>query len=197
MLKDVIARMGKKGINQQKKEYEEVYAIYFPKLVRFSEAYILSRDDAENLVQDIFLHLWEHLELLNSLKNIKAFIFTMTKNKCIDYLRKQTQEKYQKQSFTEIEEKELSLRFYSLQSFDEDMLSHTEIDTIVQKAIYSLPERCREIFILSRFKGLKHKEIASLLDVSIHTVESQIAIALRKLKAELRACLNIYHVLCI
>ena len=114
----------------------------------------------------------------------------MTKNKCIDYLRKQTQEKYQKRPFTEIEEKELTLRLYSLQSFDEDVLSHTEIDTIIQKAIYSLPARCREIFVLSRFKGLKHSEIASLLNISTHTIESQIAIALRKLKVELSNCLN-------
>ena len=178
--------MEKARLNQQKGEYEKVYAIYFPKLVRFSETYILSRNDAENLVQDVFLYLWEHPELLDSLKNIKAFIFTMVKNKCIDYLRKQTQGKYQTRPFTEIEENELTLRLYSLQSFDEDILSHTEIDTIIQKAIYSLPARCREIFILSRFKGLKHKEIASLLNVSTHTIESQIAIALRKLKVELK-----------
>ncbi|MDR1203483.1 MAG: RNA polymerase sigma-70 factor [Tannerellaceae bacterium] len=178
--------MEKGMINQRKEKYAKVYAIYFPKLVRFSEAYILSRDEAENLVQDVFLYLWEHPELFDSLKNIRAFIFTMVKNKCVDYLRKQTQDRNQKRPFAEIEENELTLRLYSLQSFDEDILSHTEIDTIIQDAIYALPARCREIFVLSRFDGLKHKEIASLLNISTHTIESQIAIALRRLKAELR-----------
>jgi len=169
-----------------KDEYEKVYAMYFPKLVRFCQAYLLSPEEAENLVQDIFLYLWEHSELLDTLNNKNAFFFAMAKNRCIDYLRKQTQIQDRQHPLSELEEKELKLNLYSLQAFDESKISETEIEDIVQNAINSLPERCREIFILSRIQGLRHKQIAKKLNITVNTIESQIAIALRKLKHELR-----------
>lgn len=173
-------------------EYEKVYAIYFPKLVRFSRTYVISHQDAENIVQDIFLYLWEHKEMLESLQNTNAFLFTLTKNRCIDHLRKQTQNKDKKQSLTTLQEKELELKLYSLQAFDENKYSDSQIETIIADAVNSLPERCREIFILSRFEGLRHKEIAEHLNISTNTIEGQIAIALRKLKVALKNHLPLF-----
>jgi RNA polymerase sigma-70 factor (ECF subfamily) len=80
----------------------------------------------------------------------------------------------------------LELKLYSLQQFDENHLSGAEIETLVTNAINSLPERCREIFVLSRLEGLRHKEIAARLNISTNTVEGQINIALKKLRAELK-----------
>ena len=171
---------------REKDEYGKVYTFYFPKLVRFCQTYLLSQEEAENLVQDIFLYLWEHPGVLESLGNRNAFLFTMVKNRCIDYLRKQTQAQSRKRPLYELEEKELKLKLYSLQAFDENNLSTSEIEAIVQNAINALPERCREIFILSRMEGLRHKQIAEKLDISVNTIESQITIALRKLREELR-----------
>ncbi|MCD7849758.1 MAG: RNA polymerase sigma-70 factor [Parabacteroides sp.] len=159
---------------------------YFPKLVRLCQTYLLSQEEAENLVQDIFLYLWEHPEALESLGNRNAFLFTMVKNRCIDYLRKQTQAQGRKRPLSELEEKELKLKLYSLQAFDESHLSASEIEVIVQNAINTLPERCREIFILSRLEGLRHKQIVEKLNITVNTIESQITIALRKLREELR-----------
>lgn len=82
--------MEQRPFTASQEDYSKVYAIYFPKLVRFSQSYVLSRHDAENIVQDIFLYLWEHRELIESLGNINAFLFTLVKNRCIDFLRKQT-----------------------------------------------------------------------------------------------------------
>lgn len=178
--------MEQRPFTASKEDYSKVYAIYFPKLVRFSQSYVLSRHDAENIVQDIFLYLWEHRELIESLGNINAFLFTLVKNRCIDFLRKQTQSKNQKQPLSELQEKELHLKLYSLQKFDESNLSNAEISTIITNAINTLPERCREIFILSRLDGLRHKEIATQLNISTNTIEGQIAIALGKLKKELK-----------
>lgn len=171
--------------NSSKEAYSKVYAMYFPKLVRFSETYILSRQDAEDIVQDIFLYLWEHLELLDSLNNINAFLFTSVKNRCIDFLRKQAQSTDKNKALSELQEKEIQFKLFSLQALDENKLSDSEIETIVTNAIHSLPKRCREIFILSRLESLRHKEIAVRLNISTNTIEGQIAIALRKLKKEL------------
>ena len=97
-----------------KNNYSRVYAVYFPKLVRFSQTYVLSQPDAENIVQDIFLYLWEHQEIIHSLKNMNAFLFTMVKNRCIDFLREQTQQKNKRHSLSELQEKELQLKLYAL-----------------------------------------------------------------------------------
>lgn len=169
-----------------KDDYSKVYAIYFPKLVRFSETYLLSKEDAENLVQDIFLYLWENKEQIPFLGNMNAYLFTMVKNRCIDFLRKQTRTENKKQPLSELEEKELQFKLYSLQKFDENNLSVADIDTLIVQAVDSLPARCKEIFLLSRMEGLRHKEIAERLNISVNTIESQIAIALKKLKVALK-----------
>lgn len=165
--------------------FVQVYKIYFPKLVRFSKAYVLSEYEAENIVQNTFLYLWENQDVLSSLNNVNAFLFTLVKNRCIDHLRKQLKDGTA-QPLSEIQEKELELKLYSLQKFDENKLSREEIDHIITVAIDSLPPRCKEIFVLSRLEGLSHKEIAEQLHISTNTIEGQIVIALRKLRIKLK-----------
>ena len=89
-------------------------------------------------------------------------------------------------SLSEIENRELQLKLYSLEAFDNDRLSDADIEEILNNAINRLPERCREIFIMSRLQNLRYKEIAEKLNVSPNTVENQIVIALRKLKEDLK-----------
>ena len=91
-----------------------------------------------------------------------------------------------KGSLSEIENRELQLKLYSLEAFDNDRLSDADIEEILNNAINRLPERCREIFIMSRLQNLRYKEIAEKLNVSPNTVENQIVIALRKLKEDLK-----------
>jgi RNA polymerase sigma-70 factor (ECF subfamily) len=170
----------------KKDDYAKVYAVYFPRLVRFSQTYVMSRHDAENIVQDIFLHLWEHRGILPTLGNLNAFLFTMVKNRCIDFLRRQLKMSGRNVALSAVQEKELELKLYSLQEFDERALSDAEIETLIRNAIDSLPERCREVFILSRLDGLRHKEISERLGITVNTVERQIQIALNKLRLALK-----------
>lgn len=169
-----------------KEDYSKIYAIYFPKLVRFSQTYLHSQEDAENLVQDIFLYLWENREQIPSLGNMNAYLFTVVKNRCIDFLRRQAKNDEKKRSLSELEEKELQFKLYSLQKFDENNFSIADIEHLISQAVDSLPARCKEIFILSRMEGLRHKEISERLNISVNTIESQIAIALKKLKVALK-----------
>jgi RNA polymerase sigma-70 factor (ECF subfamily) len=177
--------MAKQGQDIEQDKFGKVYAVYFPKLVRFSKAYVLSEEEAENIVQNTFLYLWENRSILESLDNLNAFLFTLVKNRCIDFLRKTLQEG-RSESLSEIQEKEMELKLYSLQQFDENKLSREEIDQLITDAINTLPPRCREIFVLSRLEGLSHKEIADQLQISTNTIEGQIAIALKKLRIVLK-----------
>lgn len=166
--------------------FSGIYDIYFPKLLRFTQTYLIREEEAEHIVQDLFIYLWEHRDVLSSLRNINAYLFTLARNRCIDYLRREVNREDNRGALSEVENRELQLKLYSLEMFDEDRLSEADVEELLHRAINSLPERCREIFIMSRLQNLRYKEIASRLDISPNTVENQIAIALRKLKDELK-----------
>lgn len=152
----------------------------------FACEYVLSEEDAENIVQDVFTELWEKKELLTYNINLVAFLFTSIKNRCIDHLRhnivvreavNQMQEEYQ---IT------LKVKLASLELFDQSLLSEQDIEKIISEVINSLPEKCREIFIKSKIEGKKQKDIAAELNISLKTVENQMNIAYKKLKSELK-----------
>ena len=166
--------------------FSGIYDVYFPKLLRFTQTYLIREEEAEHIVQDLFVSLWEHKEILSSLCNLNAYLFKLVRNRCIDYLRKEIRREESRAELSEVENKELQLKLYSLEMFDDDRLSDADIEELLHKAINRLPERCREIFIMSRLQNLRYKEIARKLDISPNTVENQVVIAIRKLKEELK-----------
>jgi len=163
-----------------------IYIHYFPKLKRFSRFYILSEEDAENIVQDIFADIWADMNMLDGIRNMDAFLFTLVRNRCIDYLRRHVFLNDKKRKLQDVAGKELEFKLYSLQQMDESLLSVNDVEKLLNDAIDKLPERCREIFILSRMEGLKNREIAARLNITVSTVENQMTIAIRKLKVELK-----------
>ena len=188
-------QMDMENLHMQKNNklnFSRVYSIYFPKLVRFAREFVLSTEDAENVIQDIFIYLWEHQELLDSLTNLNAFLFTLVKNKCIDQLRLRKLLERKREEFKTVFDKEIQLKLYALQQFDENALSNEDIEIILDNAINSLPEKCREVFILSRMEGLKNREIAERLNISAKTVENQMTTAIRKLRVELKDYLPLF-----
>ena len=178
--------------NDKKSDFSRVYSIYFPKLVRFAREFVLSTEDAENIIQDIFIYLWEHQEVLGNLSNLNAFLFVLVKNRCIDFIRQKKLVERKREEFEMVMDKELQLKMYALQQFDENALSTDDIEVILNNAINSLPEKCREVFILSRMEGLKYREIAERLNISTKTVENQIITALKKLRVELKDYLPLF-----
>jgi RNA polymerase sigma-70 factor (ECF subfamily) len=158
---------------------------------RFACRYVLFEEDAENIVQDVFLELLEKKELLTSKMNLLAFLFTAVKNRCIDHIRNQSVKQRTAENLQESYQIALKMSLDSLEAFDENQFSENDIDTILMKAINSLPEKCREIFLLNKIEGLKQKEIATRLNISVNTVETQMGIAYKKLREELKDLLPI------
>lgn len=177
---------------KQNLSFDEIYSIYYPKLVRFSNEYVLSIHDAENIVQDCFLYVWEQKQTLPSINNINAFLFRLVKNKCIDFLRRKILEETKKKNLQETYIREFSYKLLSIESFNDMSLSDEEIETIIYDAINNLPEKCREIFILSKVKGLKYEEIAQQLEISPNTVRNQVSIALSKMRESLKNHLPLF-----
>lgn len=177
-----------KAFPEQREEtrFEDIYLSYFSKMKYFAKEYVISEEDAENIVQDVFVELWENKKMLNMHMNLIAYLFTTIKNKCLNHLRhklvvQETASKLQ-------EEYTISLRMNldSLEAFDNNLFSDQDIEKIISRALDTLSEKCRTIFIMSKIEGKKQKEIAQELNISINTIDTQMGIAYKKLRIELK-----------
>ncbi|MDR0745106.1 MAG: RNA polymerase sigma-70 factor [Mediterranea sp.] len=166
--------------------FKKVYILHYPRLKRFAQEYVLVEEDAENIVHDVFTELWERWDTFSSHNNLLAFLFLSTKNKCIDLLRKRIISHKAENKI--MEEYVLTLRtnLQSLDVFNQNISNEEEIEQQITRAINSLPDKCREIFIKNKIEGKKQKEIAEELNISIKTVEAQMSIAYKKLRVELK-----------
>jgi len=163
-------------------EFSDLYITYYPKLLRFARQYVVSEEDAKNLVQDVFLKLWEIRDSLPIIENMNAYLFRLIKNRCLNHLQHVLFVEKYANSMKASYQTELSLKLQALDKYDDALMSEEEIEKIISDAINKLPEKCREIFILSRYEELRYKEISDRLGISLNTVENQISIALKKLR---------------
>ena len=164
--------------------------MYYPKLVRFAKEFVVLEEDAENITQDVFTDLWERRDAIDHIENVNAYLFRLVRNRCLDYLKHKVFEQKYAENVQASFEIELNLKLQSLDRFDvSDISEGNEMERLVRDAINSLPKRCRDIFLLSRMKGLKYREISEKLGISVNTVECQMGIALKKLRVKLNVCL--------
>lgn len=165
-----------------KGDFEKLYKLYYPKMFAFAKNYVPANEDAENIVQDVFLTLWERKEEIEISFTLTTYLFTLVKNRCLNFLRhKLIEEEYNNQM-----KEELGFKLYALEAFDYSYQSEEELQEIIRRALDTLPERCREVFIKSRIEGLKYKEISEELGISVNTVENQMVTALKKLRVALK-----------
>lgn len=161
------------------KEYafDFFFNYYYPGLCVYAQKMIsLPEVEARDIVQDVFVKFWTDRVKLNIQFSIRSYLFVSVKNKCLDVLRKKNRN-------IKIQEISNDLNI-SDESFDTYVLS--ELESLFNKSLNKLPERCREIFELSRFHGLKNREIALRLNLSEKTVENQMTKAFHILKEELK-----------
>lgn len=167
-------------------EFNNIYNRYYPGFMRFAYSYL--RDDAvaEDFVAEAFMAYWDHRRSMTPGSNIRAYILTVLKNKCLNYLK---QKKFREECHHKIEKTsawELSQRISTLEACDPDEIFSAEIQELVDKAIQSLPSKTIEVFILSRYQNKTNKEIAEQMHISVKGVEFHITKALNKLRFELK-----------
>ena len=136
-----------------------------------------SRAVAEEIVQDVLLELWKRRESLANDSSPQAYLFQSTRNRSLNHVR---HEKVAKKSEPYAKMPE------SVDSLAHSHMVEDEMRVAVERAVEALPERCRDVFELSRTKGMKYAEIASMLGISVKTVEAQMGKALRILREELK-----------
>ncbi len=155
-----------------KNAFEVLFKKYYLQMVAYANSYLHDIDNAENIVQNIFVNLWENRKKYK-IKVIKNYLIVAVRNSCHNEIKKQNNRIKYENSF--LNEDFIFQTNYS----DFKMLDH------IKKVIEQLPEQRKRIFKLSRLEGLKYKEIAEKLKISSKTVEVQMGKALKFLRAHL------------
>jgi len=155
-----------------------IYEHYFQRLAAFAYSIVKAKEAAEEVVEDVIIKWWRNKKSLETIQNLGVYLFTAVRNQSLNYL-----EKKPRPGVANI--------FYwneGTGSGEISPLEHlilSEMTQELQVAVASLPERCQLIFRLVREEGLKYKEVAEILNISVNTIDNQMAIAVRRICARM------------
>ena len=158
--------------------FESLFKKYNQKLINFCSRILRSRADAEGIVQYTFMKIWETRHQLNENLPFHSYLYKIAQNRVFNELRKRVNQRYYLEYLHEYAE--------MLENTTENAVLFNELEQFVKGLINRLPERRKEIFLLSRDEGLTYKEIASRLDITENTVDTQIRKALDFFRLSLR-----------
>lgn len=160
--------------------FKETFLTYYDALCAYAFSYARNHSVSEDIVQDVFCELWKKRNRIDLSVSLKPLLYRLTKNKSIDHLRK-----------VQLEEEKLNaqetLDYYvrNIIINQEDDFHFNQLRQEISVCIDSLSDQCKNVFILSRFKGLKNKEISEKLNISVKTVEKHISKALLEIRRHL------------
>ena len=174
--------LNKIRLTDDRRSFEILFQHYFNKVYKVALSIVRRHEIAEEIVEDVFFKFWQKKESYPLIKDLDAYLYVAAKNGAYDYLKKTAK--------------------YRLDSHEHhvDALSHVispersylieELKDQINRAVGSLPPRCRQVFELIRYEGLTHREAAETLGVSIKTIENQMTLAIKKITRELEVYLR-------
>lgn len=155
-----------------RKAYSLLFDRYFERLFTFAVHVVFREDVANDIVQEIFIHLYEKSQVLNYEASLKSYLFNSVRNRCFNYLRDRKVEDKRKNLYAEA----------CIWSENVDCIEEEDILNQIHSAMKELPEKCREICQLRFFEGKEYGEIAGLLEMAESTVRVQIRRGTEKLR---------------
>lgn len=169
-----------KIVQGNKRAFEQLFREWYVRLCLYAESIIRDSDQAEDLVQGLFCKLWERREKVDVHESVKSYLYRSVYNSALNALK---HEKV-KLDFLEFirkhnKDEENNTEYF----FDKD--NQNAVLKEINRVVDTLPQQCREIFLLSRFSGKKSADIACELDISVRTVETQLYRAMKRLREEL------------
>ncbi len=180
--------------NRDLKVFEELFFTYHGRLVLFANKFLGDMQVSQDMVQDVFVNLWDKAEQLEIKESLKSYLFQAVKNVCLNHTRHlsvkrnaavEFENKFKAQE-SQLEENTSSPYF---------SLIELELEDKINEVIERMPEKCKEVFKLSRFESLKNKEIAEKLNISVKMVEKHISKALAILRTDLAEYLGLLLIL--
>lgn len=159
--------------DNNKDAFTDFYSHHFRKLILVSDKYVQSIPAAEEIVQDVFLKIWEEKESLSEIKSINAYLYRSVVNSSINFVNRQKN----------IEKHHLKIADHVVIDDAERHEEENELIVLLYHEIELLPEKCQQVFKLSRLEGLKYRDIALRLNISEKTVENHMGNALKILRS--------------
>jgi RNA polymerase sigma-70 factor (ECF subfamily) len=160
-------------IFSNKEEYKKIFQEYYNPLCNFAFKYVKREDLSEDIVQEVFVQIWQKRSQIKITSGVKNYLFQSTRNKAIEWIRRNKLE-------SEYVEGELNKNKHS---YELEMESNAYIlKEQLSRSIRQLPPKCQEIFVMSKMNGLTYAEIAEELNLSVKTVENQIGRGLKLLR---------------
>ncbi len=160
--------------DEDQQAYKELFTELYAYLYHFAFSFVRSKQSAEEVLSDVFIKVWEKRRELEKITNLKVYLYVATRNIALNYAEKQKKTATQNLD-------EFAAGIKSLHFNPEELLITAEMMARIQKAIDDLPAKCKLVFKLVKEDGLKYKEVAEVMSISVKTVENQLAIALRKI----------------
>jgi RNA polymerase sigma-70 factor (family 1) len=176
-IKDLQVRI---SLSEDMRAYKELYLLMFDSLYQFSYSFVKSKQVAQEIVSDVFIKLWQIRSQLKAIDNLKPYLFGITKNFSLNYLARAS--KNLSIQLDDIDLNEIGIE--SVIEFKNPEALYISRETVknIMQAIRGLPPQCQIILSLVKVEGLKYKEVAKLLDISVFTVRNQVAIAIKKIQ---------------
>jgi RNA polymerase sigma-70 factor (ECF subfamily) len=167
--------------------FKEFYKENVFKLFQFAFAFARNKELSEEIVNDVFLKLWQRRNKISGIKNINVYLYVSVKNTAFNYLRKTSPKK-------NIDIEEISADHFYLSPDQEQILITDELKRLIEQSINQLPPKCKLVFKLVKEDGLSCTEVATILGISYKTVTTQLTIALKKLELLLQPSLKEFEV---
>lgn len=158
--------------------YKYFFNTYYKDLYDFSRKYLNNKEVAEEIVQDVFIYLWNNINKIDINISLKSYLYTSVKNRSLNYIKS----KYNRIEHVELDETGDN----NIGLTANEMVEYKELEKLINLAVEALPNRCKDIFYLSRNSEMSYQEIADELNISKDTVKLQIKIAIKKLKEYLK-----------
>jgi len=173
-------------VKDDESAFEELFDYYYPRLFNFSRSFLKIEEGIDDIIQDVFVKIWQNRKKIKSAATFNSYIFTITRNLLLNKLRSRLNNENTKE---EIRNFSLANEYSSM-----EQIEYCDLKETVDNLVSELPGRQKEIFVLSRIEGLSHKEIAEKLKISTKTVEYHITLAVRYLRDKLK-CLGLLFLL--
>lgn len=161
--------------NSDQLAFRQLFLHFSGRLIYFATALLRSREEAEEVVADVFMKLWQNRSTLGGIRHLQTYLYTAVRNTAINYRSKFPQ-------MSDPLDDNIAALVPYVASPEETLISRQNLQQIEQ-AINQLPLRCRLIFKLVKEDGLSYREVAEILDISVNTVNAQISIALKRLSS--------------
>jgi len=165
--------------------FDDFYQRYYKRALLFAKSYVHDLWAAEDIASGSLISLWEVMRK-NDIQNPPAFLFSIIKNKSIDYLRHELIHQEALTNMSEVGLRELHTRITTLEACDPEKIYTEDIKRILERTLQSLPEKTRKVFVMSRYQNRSKNEIAEVVGVTVKGVDYHLSKAMKCLRVNLK-----------